>query len=97
LRIHRNFFYYPYRCQHYSYEDKSFFDSLNLPTPKYNLDIGSGSRAEQTDKIMTGIEMILQIERPYVILMQGDTNSVMAGAVTASKLHIPIGNLESGF
>ena len=63
-------FFYPYRCQHYSYEmDKSFFDSLNLPTPKYILDIGSGSHAEQTDKIMTGIEMILQIERPDVILV----------------------------
>jgi len=83
--------------QHYSYEmDKTFFDALELPPPKYNLDVGSGSHAEQTGKIMIGIEKVLLREKPDVILVQGDTNTVMAGAVTASKLHIPIGHVEAG-
>ncbi len=95
-QIQENFFII-HTGQHYSYEmDKTFFHSLNLPAPKYNIDVGSGSHAEQTGKIMMGIENILQSERPDVILVQGDTNSVMAGAVTASKLHITIGHIEAG-
>jgi UDP-N-acetylglucosamine 2-epimerase (non-hydrolysing) len=95
-KIQENFFII-HTGQHYSYEmDKTFFDTLELPTPKYNLDVGSGSHAEQTGKIMIGIEEVLQREKPDVILVQGDTNTVMAGAVTASKLHIPIGHVEAG-
>jgi len=95
-KIKENFFII-HTGQHYSYEmDKSFFDTLELPTPKYNLDVGSGSHAEQTAKIMIGIEKVLFREKPEVILVQGDTNTVMAGAVTASKLHIPIGHVEAG-
>lgn len=83
--------------QHYSYEmDKSFFDTLLLPDPRYNLDAGSGSHAEQTGKIMIGIEKILQEEKPDVILVQGDTNTVLAGALAATKLHIRIGHVEAG-
>jgi UDP-N-acetylglucosamine 2-epimerase (non-hydrolysing) len=83
--------------QHYSYDmDKVFFEELDLPQPRYNLDIGSGSHAEQTGKIMTGVEKILMEDRPDVVLVQGDTNTVMAGALTASKLHIKIGHVEAG-
>ena len=83
--------------QHYSYDmDKVFFEELDLPQPRYNLDIGSGSHAEQTGKIMTGVEKILMEDRPDVVLVQGDTNTVMAGALTASKLHIKVGHVEAG-
>ena len=83
--------------QHYSYEmDKSFFDTLLLPDPRYNLDAGSGSHAEQTGKIMLGIENVLQEEKPDIVLVQGDTNTVLAGALAAAKLHIKIGHVEAG-
>jgi UDP-N-acetylglucosamine 2-epimerase (non-hydrolysing) len=95
-KIQENFFIL-HTGQHYSYEmDKTFFNTLRLPAPKYNLDVGSGSHAEQTGKIMTGIEKVLQSEKPDVILVQGDTNTVMAGAVTAAKIHIPVGHVEAG-
>ena len=83
--------------QHYSYEmDKAFFHDLELSEPKYNLDVGSGTHAVQTAKILTGVEDVLQKEKPDVILVQGDTNTVMAGALAASKLHIKIGHVEAG-
>lgn len=83
--------------QHYSYEmDKAFFDDLELPKPAYNLDVGSGSHAEQTGKIMEGIEKVLIEEKPDVVLVQGDTNTVLAGALAASKLHIKVGHVEAG-
>ena len=83
--------------QHYSYEmDKSFFDILELPDPAYNLDAGSGTHAEQTGKILVGIEKILVQEQPDVVLVQGDTNTVLAGALAAAKLHIRIGHVEAG-
>ena len=83
--------------QHYSYNlDKIFFEQLNLPKPKYNLEVGSGSHAEQTGKILIGVEKVLLTESPNVILVQGDTNSVLAGALAATKLHIKIGHIEAG-
>lgn len=83
--------------QHYSYEmDRVFFDELELPQARYNLDIGSGSHAGQTGKIMAGVEEVLMEERPDVILVQGDTNTVLAGALAASKLHIKVGHVEAG-
>lgn len=83
--------------QHYSYEmDRAFFEDLELPKPAYNLDVGSGSHAEQTGKIMEGIEKVLIEEKPDVILVQGDTNTVLAGALAASKLHIKVGHVEAG-
>jgi len=83
--------------QHYSYNmDKVFFNQLNLPEAKYNLDVESGSHAVQTAKMLTGIEEILLEEMPDVILVQGDTNTVLAGALVASKLHIKVGHVESG-
>lgn len=83
--------------QHYSYNmDKVFFEQLDLPSPKYNLDIGSGTHAEQTGKMLIGIEKILLEEKPDLVLVEGDTNSVISGALAASKLGIKIGHVESG-
>lgn len=83
--------------QHYSYDmDKVFFDQLELPQPRYNLDAGSGMHAEQTGKIMAGIERVLIKEKPDSVLVQGDTNTVMAGALAAAKLHIKVGHVEAG-
>ncbi|RXE55600.1 UDP-N-acetylglucosamine 2-epimerase [Methanoculleus taiwanensis] len=83
--------------QHYSHEmDRVFFEDLDLPEPHYNLDVGSGSHAEQTAKIMTGAESILLKEAPDVVLVQGDTNTVVAGALAASKLHMRVGHIEAG-
>jgi len=83
--------------QHYSYNlDKVFFEQLELPNAKYNLDVGSGSHAEQTAKILTGIEKILMKEKPNIVLVEGDTNTVLAGALAATKLHIKVGHVEAG-
>jgi UDP-N-acetylglucosamine 2-epimerase (non-hydrolysing) len=83
--------------QHYSYGmDRIFFEELALPAPTYNLDVGSGSHAEQTGKIMTGIEKIFLANPPAIVLVQGDTNTVLAGALAASKLQIPVGHVEAG-
>jgi UDP-N-acetylglucosamine 2-epimerase (non-hydrolysing) len=83
--------------QHYSYNlDKVFFEQLELPQPKYNLDIGSGSHAEETGKMLIGIEKILIEENPDAILVEGDTNSVLAGALAAAKLNIDVGHVEAG-
>jgi len=83
--------------QHYSWNmDKVFFEQLKLPNAQCNLEVGSGSHAEQTAKILTGIEKVLIAEKPDVILVQGDTNTVLAGALAAAKLHIKIGHVEAG-
>lgn len=83
--------------QHYSENlDKVFFKNLNLPSPKYHLQVGSGGHGEQTGRMLIGIEEILLKEKPGVVLVEGDTNTVLAGALSAVKLHIPVGHVESG-
>ena len=83
--------------QHYDYEmDGAFFKDLELPQPDYNLKVGSGTHADQTAKIMLGVEEILIQEEPSVTLVQGDTNSVLAGALVASKLRLRLGHVEAG-
>ena len=83
--------------QHYTHNlDKIFFQDLELPEPKYNLNVGSGSHAEETGKMLIGIEKILLEEKPDIVLIEGDTNTVLAGALAASKMHIKIGHIEAG-
>lgn len=83
--------------QHYSYNlDRVFFEQLKLLQAKYNLEVGSGSHAEQTAKILIGVEKVLQEESPDIVLVEGDTNSVLAGALAATKLHIEVGHVEAG-
>ncbi len=83
--------------QHYSYNmDRVFFEQPGLPEAKYNLGVGSGSHAEETGKMLMGIEKILLKENPDIVLVEGDTNTVLAGALAASKLHIKVGHIEAG-
>jgi UDP-N-acetylglucosamine 2-epimerase (non-hydrolysing) len=83
--------------QHYSYAmDRIFFKQLNLSSPDYNLDVGSGTQGTQTAAILVGIENVLLKHPPGIVLVQGDTNTVLAGALAAAKLHIPVGHVEAG-
>lgn len=83
--------------QHYSENmDKAFFDELALPQPHYNLGIGSGAHGEMTGRMMIAMEDVFTKEQPDVILVQGDTNTVMAGALVAAKMGIKVGHIEAG-
>lgn len=83
--------------QHYSPDmDAIFFEELKLPPPHYNLHVGSGPHSNQTGNILIKMEPILIDEKPDVVLVQGDTNTVLAGALAASKLEIKVGHIEAG-
>ncbi len=83
--------------QHYSYNmDRVFFEQLELPVAKYNLDVGSGRHGEQTAKMLSGLEKAFLQEEPDVVLVEGDTNTVLAGALAAVKLGIRVGHVEAG-
>jgi UDP-N-acetylglucosamine 2-epimerase len=74
----------------------NFFRSLKLPKPKINLSIGSGSHGEMTGRMLADIEKILIKLKPQMVLVYGDTNSTLAGALAAAKLGVPIGHIEAG-
>jgi UDP-N-acetylglucosamine 2-epimerase len=83
--------------QHYNYEmTKVFFEEFSLPEPTVNLEVGSGSHAQQTAKMMTRLEPFLQKQKPDLVVVPGDTNSTLAGALTAAKLNIPVAHIEAG-
>jgi UDP-GlcNAc3NAcA epimerase len=83
--------------QHYDANmSRVFFLDLQIPEPRYNLAVGSGSHAAQTARMLTGLEDILRAEAPDVVLIYGDTNSTLAGAITAAKMHLPIAHVEAG-
>ncbi len=83
--------------QHYDENmSKVFFEELDIPQPKYNLEISGGQHGAMTGRMLEGVENILLQEKPDWLLIYGDTNSTLAGALAAAKLHIPVAHVEAG-
>jgi len=83
--------------QHYDANmSQVFFDELGIPAPDHNLNVGSGGHGVQTAAMITGIEEILIKEKPNAIVLYGDTNSTLAGAMAAIKIHVPVVHIEAG-
>jgi len=83
--------------QHYDHQmSDQFFLDLDLRKPDHNIGVGSGSHGKQTANMIKGIEEVLLAENPDIVLVQGDTNAVLSGALVSSKLHIPVGHVEAG-
>jgi UDP-GlcNAc3NAcA epimerase len=83
--------------QHYDRElSEVFFDELEIKYPDYNLGVGSATHGRQTGSMISGIEDILFKEKPHCVIVYGDTNSTLAGAIAASKLHYPVVHIEAG-
>lgn len=83
--------------QHYDYNmSEQFFEEMNIPRPDYNLGIAGGTHAQMTSKMMMALEKVYLKEKPDMVLVYGDTNSTLAAALVAVKLHIPICHVEAG-
>lgn len=83
--------------QHYDYEmSRVFFEELDIPSPQYHLGVGSGLHGEQTGKALVEIERVIMREKPDIVLVYGDVNSTLAGALAAAKLHVRVGHVEAG-
>ncbi len=73
-----------------------FFDELDIPKPDYNLGIGGGTHGEQTGRMLESVEKVMMETKPDAVIIYGDTNSTVAGALAAAKLHIPVAHIEAG-
>ncbi|MEM1399985.1 MAG: UDP-N-acetylglucosamine 2-epimerase, partial [Pseudomonadota bacterium] len=83
--------------QHYDADmSGTFFSELHIPEPEYNLNIGGLSHGVMTGRMLEGLEPIIQQEAPDLVLVYGDTNSTLAGALAASKLNVPVAHVEAG-
>ena len=83
--------------QHYDYNlSRVFFEQMSIPEPHHHLEVGSGSHANMTGRMLSSAEAVIIEERPEWVLVYGDTNSTLAGALAAAKLHIPVAHVEAG-